>query len=632
VRFSIGRKRWLTLSVGLSLCALLLAAAATRVGAAPSNAVANSAAHAADAAHANAATAATAATARKASTASTAATAGGAAPSRGHVPTVNWALSGQATAGASQSGNPPANAIDGDAATSWCTNSWPDTLTVDLGQVRNLDGIGITLDDASSSANATISLATQPGDWHTLPTARNIALDPGNPMYVPLGQASGSGSGPSSGPSSGSGPSSSSGNGGLPTMPARYAQIEVWDSGATPVCIGEFRLFGPDPAAAGMMLGSDLSFTPQEEAAGAVFTDNGVAADPANITAANGAGWARLRLWVNPPAGYSDLTSDLAYAKTLKAAGLKLYLDIHYSDFWADPGKQCIPAGWPTTLAGLTAKVRSYTQQVISAFAAQGTPVDMVSIGNEITNGMLWSPSTSTTWADYGCTGPGAGGLTWTSNTTATGWSNLAQLLKAGVAGADAGNPPGHKLLIAIHTDLGGNNARAQAFYSNLEAQGVPFDVIALSYYPIYQGSLSDLRSNVDELATQFGKPIVIAETEYSWTLANGDALGNDTWQASQLIDGYPASPGGQLSMLNDELSILAAVPDGLGAGMFYWEPEWIPGVSWAPDASPPGTPDDNETLFNFQGQALPSIGMYENPVAICARSSPYASPCVIGS
>ena len=145
---------------------------------------------------------------------------------------------------------------------------------------------------------------------------------------------------------------------------------KVWDSGATPVCIGEFRLFGPDPAAASMMLGSDLSFTPQELNAGAVFTDNGVPGNPANITAQNGAGWARLRLWVNPPAGYSDLADDLTFAKTMKAAGLKLYLDLHYSDFWADPGKQCIPAGWPTTLSGLTAKVQSYTQGVIAAFAA----------------------------------------------------------------------------------------------------------------------------------------------------------------------------------------------------------------------------------------------------------------------
>jgi arabinogalactan endo-1,4-beta-galactosidase len=83
--------------------------------------------------------------------------------------------------------------------------------------------------------------------------------------------------------------------------------------------------------------------------------------------------------------------------------------------------------------------------------------------------------------------------------------------------------------------------------------------------------------------------------------------------------------------MLNAELSILAAVPDGLGAGMFYREPEWIPGVPWAPDASPPGTPDDNETLFNFQGLALPSIGTYENPIQSCARANPYLVPCVIG-
>src|SRR6202035_3517783 len=288
------------------------------------------------------------------------ATAAGSPPGSGHVPTVNWALSGQATAATSQSGDPSSNAIDGNAATSWCTDSYPDTLTVDLGQVRDLDGIGITLDNASSAANATISLATEPGDWRTLPTARNIVLDAGNPMYVPLGPSSGKGT--------------------LPGMSARYAQIEVWDSGATPVCVGEFRLFGPDPAAASMMLGSDISFTPQGLHAGAVFTHNGVPGAPANITAQNGAGWARLRLWVNPPAGYSDLADDLAFAKTMKAAGLKLYLDLHYSDFWADPGKQCIPAGWPTTLSGLTAKVQSYTRGVIAAFAAQGTPVDMVSI------------------------------------------------------------------------------------------------------------------------------------------------------------------------------------------------------------------------------------------------------------
>ena len=98
-----------------------------------------------------------------------------------------------------------------------------------------------------------------------------------------------------------------------------------------------------------------------------------------------------MRLWVNPPAGYSDLAVDLALAKQVRAAGMKIYLDIMYSDFWADPTKQNIPAAWAgQDLSQLTSTVRSYTQQVISAFAAQGTPVDMMSIGNEIRNGILW--------------------------------------------------------------------------------------------------------------------------------------------------------------------------------------------------------------------------------------------------
>src|SRR5579875_2479182 len=167
-------------------------------------------------------------------------------------PTIDWALSGQATATASQSANPPSNAIDGDAATSWCTNSWPDTLTVDLGQVRQLDGIGITLDNSSSSARASISVATQEGQWQPVPEAQNIALDPGNPMYVPLSPVGSGPIGPQGGPP------------GHGFVAARYAQLTVWDSGSAPVCVGEFRMFGPAPQAAGMVLGADMSFTSNE--------------------------------------------------------------------------------------------------------------------------------------------------------------------------------------------------------------------------------------------------------------------------------------------------------------------------------------------------------------------------------
>jgi arabinogalactan endo-1,4-beta-galactosidase len=502
---------------------------------------------------------------------------------------VNWALSGRASADSAQPGNPAANAIDGDAGTDWCPTGWDGTLTVDLGQPRALDGLGITLDATSPAADATIKVASASGSWATLPTAQNLALDPGSPMYVhvPAGTQ------------------------------ARYAQINVKSGTGAPVCAGEFRLFGPDPSAAHMALGGDLSFTPQELAAGAHYTDRGQPGTPITIMRAHGANYVRMRLWVDPPPGYSDLASDLALAKQVSASGMKIYLDIMYSDFWADPQHENIPAAWQgQDLSQLAATVQSYTKQVISAFAAQGTPVSLVSIGNEIRNGLLWP----------------VGQVDWTAN---TGWDNLATLLKAGVAGAAAGNPPGNKLLIMMHYDQGGNNATSQQFYQNLISRGVKFDVIGLSYYPFFHGTISQMRANVDALATQFHKPIIIAETQYAWTMANGneqagDSTGDFVWQPSQLSAGYPASPGGQLSFVSDELSILAQVPDGLGAGLFYWSPDWIPGVGWEPGAGV-GSPNLNLTLFDFQGRALPSIGIFQNPAAVCESYNPWNVPCVIG-
>jgi arabinogalactan endo-1,4-beta-galactosidase len=505
------------------------------------------------------------------------------------VPTVNWALSGTATATDQESANPAGNAIDGDAGTNWCTSSWTGTLTVDLGQVRTLSDLGITMDSASPSASATIELASTAGNWQQIRALKDIALDPGNPMYFDL----------------------------PPGTQARYAELTVYSDTGADVCVGEFRAYGPDAAAAGMDHGGDLSFTPQELAAGATFTYNGRPGTPVSIMHEAGANYVRMRVWVDPPPGYSNLASDLALARQVRAAGMKIYLDIMYSDFWADPQHQDIPAAWQgQDLAQLTATVQSYTQQVISAFAQQGTPVDIVSIGNEIRNGILWPIG------EINCTNCG-------------GWANLAQLLKAGVAGAQAGNPGGHKLLIMMHYDQGGNNALSSAFYSELTSSQVPFDVIGLSYYPFFHGPISAMRANVDELATQFHKPIIIAETQYAWTLANGnsplgDSTGDFVWQTSQLSPGYPASPGGQLSFVTDELSILAQVPDGLGAGLFYWAPDWIPGVPWEP-GSGIGSPNVNLTLFNFQGAALPSIGIFQNPAGVCQREAPGSSPCVIG-
>lgn len=233
----------------------------------------------------------------------------------------------------------------------------------------------------------------------------------------------------------------------------------------------------------------------------------------------------------------------------------------------------------------------------------------MVSIGNEIRNGILWP---------IGQVDPSTG----------TGYDALATLLKAGVTGARAVNPPGHRLDVMMHYDQGANNQLSQAFFQNLVSRAVPFDVIGLSYYPFFHGTVSAMRANVNALANQFHKRIVIAETQYPWTLANGDSTGDFVWQPSQVVSGYPASAGGQLSFVSDELSILAQAPDGPGVGLFYWSPEWIPGVGWEPGA---GTPNDNLTLFDFQGRALPSIGIFRSPVAVCESYNPYNVACEVG-
>jgi len=506
-------------------------------------------------------------------------------------PAVNWALSGTATGNPTLPGTQPSSAIDGDAGTDWCTWGWTGTLTIDLQQVRALEDFGLTLDSTSPSASATIEVATTSGAWQPVPELKNVALDPGTPMYLPL-------------------PRNTS---------ARYAELTVFSDTGANVCVGEFRAYGTDAAESfGMDLGGDLSFTPQELAAGASFSDAGRPGTPITIMRDAGANFVRMRLWVNPPAGYSDLATDLALARQVRAAGMRIYLDVMYSDFWADPQHQDIPAAWQgQDLTQLTSTVQSYTKQVISAFAAQGTPVDLVSIGNEIRNGILWPVG------EVNCSNCG-------------GWDNLAQLLKAGVAGAQAGNPRGHKLRIMMHYDQGANPAASAAFYSQLVSSGVPFDVIGLSYYPVLgEPAISGLRANVDGLASQFGKPVMIAETQYPWTLANGnspigDSTGDFAWETSQIEPGYPATPGGQLSFVTDELSILANAPGGLGAGLFYWAPDWIPGVPWEPGAGI-GSPNVNMTLFNFEGQALPAINIFRNPAAVCEHATPGITPCVVG-
>ncbi|MEV4407033.1 glycosyl hydrolase 53 family protein [Actinoplanes sp. NPDC049598] len=348
------------------------------------------------------------------------------------------------------------------------------------------------------------------------------------------------------------------------------------------------------PGAALSVRGADVSFLPQLEEAGVRYRDRlGRVRPVEQILARAGATHLRLRVWVDPPAGYSDKARALYLARRARMAGLKIVLDPHYSDFWADPGKQPIPASWPTDLPGLRRKIRSYTRGLLRDFARQGTPVDILQVGNEITNGILWP----------------VGQLYLPDGTQQ--WPAFTDLLKAAITGAREATGPRPRIM--LHIDRGGRLADTRWFFDNIAAHDVPYDILGQSYYPMWHGSVAELEANLTDSATRYGKPILLAEISYPWTLADGDGRGNIVTEATLLPDAdqFPPTPAGQAALYERVRQILLAVPHGRGLGFLAWEPEWIPGVGWEPGAE---APNDNLTQFDFTGRALPSIRAYRRP------------------
>lgn len=332
--------------------------------------------------------------------------------------------------------------------------------------------------------------------------------------------------------------------------------------------------------------GADISFTLQEEAAGNRVTDGRQVAPIESVLAANGANYARLRVWVNPPAGYSTLSSALTLAQRAKAQGMRILVDLHYSDFWADPTYQSTPAAWAgQSLSQLAGTVNAYTTSTLRAFAAQGTPVDMIQIGNEISNGILW-PVGQVQRAD------------------GEHWTELATLLNAGIHAVRGTSPA---TAIMLHIETGSDRARSRYVLDRIRSAGATdFDVIGLSYYAFWQSSLAALGDNLNALATVYGKPLIVVETSYPWTL---DGTTSRSWVNSsrQLPEAktYPATPQGQADFFTGLRSTLARVPNGLGLGYFDWEPGWLPPVTDHPSN---GVTQWNLTMFDTRGVPLPSV------------------------
>ncbi len=297
------------------------------------------------------------------------------------------------------------------------------------------------------------------------------------------------------------------------------------------------------------IVGADMSHLAFFESRGVKYREDGKVSDAFMLLKDRGLNCIRLRLFTsnssqaqaNPYNYINNLDYTLPLAVRAKQAGFKLLLNFHYSDTWADPAHQWKPAAWRSlTFNELVQQMRTYNSNVIAAFEAAGAMPEMVQVGNEITGGMLWPDG---------------------SNTNATQWNRLGQLMSAAVQGiqdASGTNMP----KIMVHIDRGGDWSATKWFFDNLVQRSVPFDVIGLSYYAWWHGSLEALETCLTNTATRYGKPVMVVETAFPWS------------NFTNLV-GFPATTNGQVDYIVDLARIVKRVPNHRGAGIFWWGTEY---------------------------------------------------------
>ena len=182
----------------------------------------------------------------------------------------------------------------------------------------------------------------------------------------------------------------------------------------------------------------------------------------------------------------------------------------------------------------------------------------------------------------------------------------MTGLLKAGISGVKDSLAAGEGIKIMLHLDRGADNSSCRTFFDRITSTGMEYDIIGLSYYNWWHGTLDQMQDNLNDLAVRYGKDIIIVETSYPWTLGWNDSVNNQIGLSNQLHDGYPATVAGQKAFLQDLISRIQQAPDNRGIGVFYWEPAWI-------TTSSAGSSRENQALFDFNGNILDSIDAFKN-------------------
>lgn len=289
----------------------------------------------------------------------------------------------------------------------------------------------------------------------------------------------------------------------------------------------------------------------------------------------NGVNTIRLRLWVNPIDEHSGFNEVKEFSNRLKDAGFKTWLALHYSDTWAHPGQQETPLQWQgISFSALRDSVYNYTKRVVNEIEP-----NYIQIGNEINTGILHP------YAD-----------------NSTNHDNFISLLQAGSSAVRENSNDCEIMLHFAGID------DADWFFNQVST--IDYDIIGLSYYPIWHGkSLDNLKSKIENLSTIHDKKIIVAETAYPFTLEWNDWTNNIVGLDEQLIlPEYPATSEGQKNFINSIKMLTKEVEKGMG--FCYWGAELI---AWKGNQSTDASSWENQALFDFENQAMPVLREFKN-------------------
>lgn len=375
--------------------------------------------------------------------------------------------------------------------------------------------------------------------------------------------------------------------------------------------------------------GVDISSIIAEEKSGVVYyNEEGAEQDIFQTLAQNGVNYIRVRVWNDPydenGSGYGGGNNDTKTAAEIGARaakyGMKLCVDYHYSDFWADPNKQQCPKAWEgMAIEDKSEALYQFTKESLSEIIDAGAVIGIVQIGNETNNGMSGE----------------------------TDWTKRRQLMQAGSrAIRETAQETGQDMQIAVHFTDVSDKKGTLAIAQKLMDKEIDYDIFAVSYYPFWHGSLENLTDVLREISGEYGKKVLVAETSYPYTDGDGDGSANSIG-GTDVTPEYAVSAQGQTNEIRDVCAAVADVGEA-GLGVFYWEPAWIPvnvyqedapdaasallanqesweknGSGWASSYAASYDPKDagvyyggsswdNQALFDYEGHPLESLKVFK--------------------